>query len=288
MTEPADTVTESALAARLRAILPDLTRSEAAIAQWLMLNEATLGLETGASIAAKTGVSPITVSRFLRRLGYKGMAALKEDLQAAAVNFHLNAVDRYVRLDDGELGTLLKRDAEAILALSSQFARPEWTEAIAAIDAAEDVSVTGFQTVRGLAEDFARRLSIVRGSVDFISAHDTGLAEWLPTGGRRGEGRCLVLVDAVPYAREAEVIVRLARRQGATVVVVTDELNTWAAAHTPYVFFAATRVGAFLESTGPLTTLLNLIIHAVAECNPERAKRRLAEWPPILRDLDLF
>ena len=71
---------ESHLAARLRAIGGALTKSEAIIAQWLIANEATVALESGASIAAKTGVSEITVSRFLKRAGFKGLAGLKEEL----------------------------------------------------------------------------------------------------------------------------------------------------------------------------------------------------------------
>lgn len=55
---------DSPLAARLRSHSGDLTTSEAVIMQWLILNERTLGLETGASVAAKTGVSEITVSRY--------------------------------------------------------------------------------------------------------------------------------------------------------------------------------------------------------------------------------
>jgi DNA-binding MurR/RpiR family transcriptional regulator len=288
MTRQAPDPESSALSARLKAVLPALTKSEAVIAQWLMLNEATVGLETGASVAAKTGVSEITVSRFLRRLGYKGMAALKADLQAATVNVHLHAADRYLRLLDGELGALLKRDADAILSLGSQISRPEWKEAIGTIGRVDEVFVTGFQTVRGLAEDFARRLAIVRPSVRFLSAHDTGLAEWLPSGRDEKRSSCLVLIDMVPYAHEAERMIDLARRQNRSVVVVTDELNTWASSYTPHVFFTATKIGAFLESTGPIATLLNLIVHAVAERDTQGAKQRLSAWAPILRELDIY
>ena len=288
MRHPGPKPTESALAARLRAVQDDLTKSEAVIAQWLVLNEAGLGLETGASIAAKTGVSEITVSRFLRRIGFRGMAELKAEVGSAAANLHVHPTDRYMRLLDGELGTLLKRDADAVLGLGAQIARPEWAEAITAIDTADEVFVTGFQTVRGLAEDFARRLGIVRGSVRFISAHDAGLVEWVASARRAQERRALVLVDMVPYAREAEVVVRTARRLGQQVVVVTDELNTWAQAHTPFVFHASTKVGSFLESTGPLATLLNLATHAVAARDPDKARQRISDWPSIMRDLGLY
>lgn len=279
---------ESHLASRLRGISGGLTKSEAVIAQWLVLNETSLGLETGASIAAKTGVSEITVSRFLKRAGYKGLQRLKEDLQAALVHAHVSPSDRYFRLLDSEIGAILKRDADAVLALAHEVEKPSWHPAIDAIAAADEVFVMGFQTIRGIAEDFTRRLSIVRGSVRFLSPHDGGLVEWIPSFRRSEETHCLVMIDMAPYAREALPIVQTARGLGMQVIVVTDELNTWASAETPFVFHVSTKVDAFLESTGPMTTLMNVIIHEVAGRAPEKARKRIKDWPPIMRGLGLY
>lgn len=52
--------------------------------------------------------------------------------------------------------------------------------------------------------------------------------EWIPSFRRGEEARCLVMIDMAPYAREALPIVQTARSLGMQVVVVTDELNTWA------------------------------------------------------------
>lgn len=279
---------ESPLAAKLRGLSGGLTKSEAVIAQWLVLNEAILGLETGASIASKTGVSEITVSRFLKRAGYKGLQGLKEDLQAALVHAHVSPADRYFRLLDSEIGAILKRDADAVLALAHEVEKPTWPQAIDSIAAADEVFVVGFQTIRGIAEDFARRLSIVRGSVRYLSPHDGGLVEWIPSFRRSEEIRCLVMVDMAPYAREALPILRTARSLGFAVVVISDELNTWASAETPFVFHVATKVDAFLESTGPMTTLMNVIIHEVAGRAPEKARKRIKDWPQIMRGLGLY
>jgi len=287
MSDPANLPTPSPLLLRLQAIDGSMTKSEAVIAQWLEHHEADLGLETGATIAAKTGVSEITVSRFLRRLGYRGMAALKEDLRGRGAA-QLSEGGLYLRLLDGETGTLIRRDAEAVLALGTQIARPEWAQAMAAIHAAEEVYVTGFQTVKGAAEDFSRRLSIFRDRVRFLGAHDTGLAEWIPDGPDGAAKRCLILIDTVPYAREAEAISRLAASAGMTVVVITDELNTWAASHTPFVFFVVSKSHTYVESSGPLASLLSLVTHSVAALDPEGTRARLAAWPLILRELGLF
>jgi DNA-binding MurR/RpiR family transcriptional regulator len=279
---------DSPLADRLRSLPGHLTKSEAIIAQWLILNELTLGLETGASVAAKTGMSEITVSRFLKRAGFKGLQGLKEELQSTLLHSHISPSERYFRLLDGEIGAILKRDADAVLALAQEVDKPVWAPAIDAIAQADEVFVIGFQTIRGITEDFARRLAIIRGSVRYLSPHDGGLVEWIPSVRRAGEARCLVLVDIAPYAREALPILQTARKLGMTVVVVTDELNTWASPETPYVFHVTTKVDAFLESTGPVTTLMNVIIHAVAGKAPEKSRKRIKNWPQIMRGLGLY
>ncbi len=121
-----------------------------------------------------------------------------------------------------------------------------------------------------------------------MSPHDGGLVEWIPSFRRSEEARCLVMIDMAPHAREALPVVQSARSLGMQVVVVTDELNTWASAETPFVFHVATKVDAFLESTGPMTTLMNVIIHEVAGRAPEKVRKRIKVWLPIMRGLGLY
>lgn len=279
---------ESGFSQRLRALLPDLTKSESRIAQFLLLNEASLAMETGASLASKAGVSEITVSRFLRRIGYRGMTALKEDLNAARLEGQLAGMDRHLSALSDDLSDLITKEAEAIVGLAAQLARPEWQAAIDLICRRDVVYVTGFQTIRGLAEDFARRLAITRGSVQVLAAHESGLSEWVTHQGQARQSRLLILIDIIPYAREAAPIAALCRKLDIDLIVITDEFNSWAYDHTPLVFHGATKVGTFLESTGPLATLLNLVVHAVASKDPARTRERIDAWPRLYKDLDIY
>ncbi len=292
MTDRPNISVDSRFAANLKACLPDLTKSEARIARFLLLNEADLALETGASLAAKAGVSEITVSRFLRRIGYKGMAALKGDLKTARLADRMGEAPDDMAGDvaglPDDIAAAITREAEAILSLTAQLKRPEWRRAIDLIWDRDVVYVTGFQTIRGLAEDFARRLAITRNSVRFLSPHDSGLSEWVTHQGQRPRSRLLILIDVVPYAREAAPIAALCRKLGFELIVITDEFNSWAYEQTPLVFHGATKVGTFLESTGPMATLLNLIVHAVAGKDPDRTRERIDAWPRLLKDLNLY
>ncbi|MBL0950562.1 MAG: MurR/RpiR family transcriptional regulator, partial [Pseudomonas sp.] len=76
-----------------------LTPAERTLWVYIQANLETLAFENGASLAAKSGVSPNTVSRFLRRLGYKGLKSLKDALRdEVRVQSLLNPA----RLDRGE------------------------------------------------------------------------------------------------------------------------------------------------------------------------------------------
>lgn len=264
-----------------------LTPTEAKVAQYLLHHESDIVFETGASIARKAGVSEITVSRLLRRLGFSGIAGLKRALQEDRAAGLLGAEEAAHRLFSGDYGAALRKEAQALMALSEQVQDPRWEALVACVAGAPAVFVTGFQTVRGMAEDFARRLALVRAGVRFLSAHDGALTEWTDAG-TGPEGGVLVLIDVVPYAREAEALAALARESGRDLVVFTDEFNTWARPMTDLVVSIQTRNGLFLESTGTITTALNMLVHAVALSDPEATGRRIASWRDLVGKIRLF
>ena len=71
----------SRVAEKLRSGFPSLTKSEKAVANYMLAHLKSLPYETAASIADSAGVSPMTVSRFLRGLGYKALSELKAQLR---------------------------------------------------------------------------------------------------------------------------------------------------------------------------------------------------------------
>lgn len=288
MSEQESQNTQSTIALKINEILPDLTKSEAKIARYILLNETRLGFETGASVAAKAGVSEITVSRFLKRLGYKGITGLKADLRAAAADGLWSPEERNNRLSNGSFGQFLRTEAESLLALADQLETDTWHRMITSLGDAERVFVTGFQSISGVAQDFARRLNMVRDSVHYVSPNTSGLLEWLHDGDRDNSRDVLIVVDIVPFANDAVAVCRLAKAAGMTTIVTTDEFNNWAYDYTDLVFHVRTKTGLLLETTAPLVSLHNYMIHGLALKNPGHAERRLEEWQKYLSELGLY
>ena len=277
--------------AKLRIALPDLPRLEAQVAQYMVLNIGDLSFETGVSISQKVGVSEVTVSRLLRRLGYQGMRGLKRELRNELFKREpIQKDDQESREVSDEMSRNMDLEHKALAEIYQQSASPMWGQLVQSIVKADEVYVTGFQAVRGMAEDCARRLAMTRRNVRFLAAHDGMLAEWLNWGDEKSElpSRCLILIDVVPYAREASILSNLCSKDGHSLVVFTDEMCHWAKNHTDMVVYASTRTGLILESTVAIAAALNLMVNAVAGQYSTTLTERLDQWKIYTRALKLF
>ncbi len=274
---------------QIEEVMPQLPRQEAKVAQFILLNAGELGFETGASIAMKAGTSEVTVSRLLSRLGYRGMPGLKREIQAEHSAGQLG-IARSTAMDDEPLKDVLDAEVRALITVFEQFSGERAERIVDTVVAARSVYVTGFQSVRGAAEDFSKRLALARDDVRFLAAHDSMLTEWAgpPPTDKAGHGDCLIIVDVVPYAREAPILCQMCRDAGRDLVVVSDESCHWAQDYTDLIVHAPSRSGLLLESTGALVSALNVLVHAVAERDPKAMRDRFQRWQSMSRKVNIF
>ncbi|MFZ1813649.1 MAG: hypothetical protein WBO55_03770 [Rhizobiaceae bacterium] len=54
------------------------------------------------------------------------------------------------------------------------------------------------------------------------------------------------------------------------------------------MFHAESKTVLFLESTATLYSMLNFVVHAVAERNPDQSRERVDNWMAMIKELDLF
>jgi len=271
-------------AQHIKELMPQLSPSEARVAQYILLNLERIGYETGASIAEKAAVSAITVSRFLKRAGYQGISALKQELQQEMIPV---LSEQHSSAEIRRHKEVLDHEMQAMMRLFEQFQSDDWQSMIRHVSTAEQVFVSGFQTVRGLAEDFCRRLSLARPKVHYLSAHDGMLGELLGTPERQSGYEVLILIDVIPYARETRIICDIAVEKGVQLVILTDEFCHWASDYTPYVLHNKSKASLFLESTWGLNLASNMLVDGVAS---QRASSdsRSREWQDMAKRLALF
>ena len=255
----------------------------------MLVHLGDLSFETGSSLARKAGVTEVTVGRLLHRLGYKGMAGLKSALKEELATQPSQPDQQPSSMVESPFYEFIDLEIKALMGLAEQCQGQSWDDLIDVIFSADTVFITGFQTVRGTAEDTGRRLSLVRDEVRFISPHDGMLTEWLEHRSKRKKSKeCLVIIDTVPYAREAEILAGNCQQENRDLVVFTDDLCPWAQKYTDHRIHVRTRNGLTLESTTGLTAALNMMVHAVAMRDPDATESRIAHWESVTAKLKLF
>ncbi len=271
---------------KLEQVLPELPKQEAKVAQFILLNVQTIGPETGKSLANRIGVSEITVGRLMRRLGYNGTKHLKELLRE---HYAVGGASISPSTDiDRKMSQVMEAELAVIRSVYQQTGNEHWTKARALVSEARRIYVTGFQSVRGLSEDFTRRMSIARPNVQYLSPHDGMLGEWLDASAQDRSDECLIIVDVVPYAGEGQELARIAKQQGRSLIVISDEFCHWSAAVADACLYAPSNTGLFLESTLGLNATLALLVDHAAHSSDAGAKKRLSSWKKNARRLKLF
>lgn len=248
------------------------SKAESAIAAYLVTNIRDIPFETAASISSKLKLSPMTVGRFLRSLGYDNLAALKEELGSTIHQIAWLVGERYERMTSAERSrkeadsaaqdraASLDLELKAVISAYEQAGTERFGEVAEMVANADRVYVAGFQTVRGLAMDFALRLEYARPNVGFMDGASGTYSELFADETGRP---LLIVVDVRRYAKQAMLLARQASQANINLVIITDSVCYWAQELTDDVFRIATDVDMFWESNAPMTTFLGLLVDEV-------------------------
>jgi len=263
---------------RIESASAEMTRSERLLAAYLTANVRELMLENAASVARKAGVSPMTVGRFLRSLGYQSFDEIRREASRLDAPAEVRIASRFeqFRRDDSRIprSAQLGREMETMVGAYDLASGEHWDAMVRQVATAQRVFVAGHQTVRGIATDFAARLEYVREGVHLLDGTDGTYGELL--GAQKPGTRCLILIDIRRYAQQAEQLAAAAAELGIPVFVITDAYCHWARSHTRHVFPLQTDVGFFWDSTIPIVALLNLLMNAVVQQLGQKVGERVS------------
>jgi DNA-binding MurR/RpiR family transcriptional regulator len=262
---------QAKLGERITERFASMTRAERGIASYMLGNLHLLPFENAADIAVKVGVSQMTVGRFLRSLGYEGIGEVKSELREAALSPELKVGSRLERLratdEAGEgLHRNLQMEVNALVSVYEYIGTPLWNAALSRLTKAEHVFVTGFQTLSGLASDFAARLQYLRPGVSVLDGRDGTFADLLAGTSKRP---CLVVFEMRRYTKFSQLLAQKAQEKGIDLIVICDRHCLWARDHTDVVFTVNTDGTLFWDNQTPYLSLTNLMFdHIVRMLQP--------------------
>lgn len=244
-----------------------LTKLERRIAAYLNANPNALAVDNSATIAKRAHVSPMTVTRFLKKVGFESAADAKDlakrqlyDGSPEAVGARFESWLRTSGRQDQH--SQFAHAVEAMRKASDLRMQPMWRRIVQTVAHGDSVYAAGFQTMRYLANGLVQRLNYIRPNAHELDGVDGTYAQLL-TNPR--ENKVLIVIDTFRYGRNGPLLARAAQEQGAEVVVFCDELCDWADDITPNVVALPMESDLFLWPSTALHFSLNLLVQDVID-----------------------
>lgn len=254
------------------------TASERKIATYLMHNIRDLPFETAASVSKRVGVSPMTVGRFLRNLGYEGLGDLKEEFRGDGAWRNFYKPQEQLK-DADEIGTHLLAETRALAGVHELARSKEWKSVIKLLANADQVSVASFQHSTFLGLGLAKLLQQVRPRVAFSDGTDAAYVDLLLDSTRNS---CVVLVDLRRYFKQFRAIAEQVAERKIPLVLITDTDCYWARELTPHVLMI--QASEVWHSYSAVSSLFSLIIADVSKEN-SAVMERLSEINELRQEL---
>lgn len=207
-----------------------LTRTDAEIAEYILAHLSTIGFQTSSTMAEEIGVSDTSVIRFIRKLGFKGYADFRSEMNARTAR----QIDRaQPDLTPGEkyLRTLEHLGSSSLISDVSQYTLNNLQKSYAQLDqgtveqivdillSSDRKYIAGFRGTACCAQYMASKLLFLTPHVVPILHADATAVENLLDITERD---CLFLYSFPRYSEIARPLMEIARESGAKVILMTD------------------------------------------------------------------
>jgi DNA-binding MurR/RpiR family transcriptional regulator len=236
------------------------TPSQRRIATYMLHNLSAIPFETAASLSRRVGVSPMTVGRFLRTIGYRGLGELKDELRHEApwVKLYRPRVPTH----GDPLAQGLQNEIKALAAVYELARGAAWRQVARRIARADKVTVASFPMTRFPGLAFADLLRHVRPNVAFADGSDGAYTDLLLDS---TADSCVVLFDVRRYSRHFRLLAEEVRARGIPLMIFTDTLCHWARDLTPSVLMIPATRDLAWHSFGAVVSMFGLMVDAVIE-----------------------
>jgi DNA-binding MurR/RpiR family transcriptional regulator len=281
---PAKDPVETLIEREFDGLSPELQRA----ARWVRSNGPVLALRSMRSAAGQAGVSPATMTRLARRLGFESFGALREPyvsrlaggaaLPALPFARRARALQRRDGIDHfTQLGQLQSDNVAAVQRRNSAAAVERVADRLLR---AERVHFLGLRVCHGIAFQMHYAYGLLCGNGALITDLGGTLADQVAQIGR---GHVLLAISQSPYTRATVESVRQAQAQGATVIALTDNALSPIAREAEHSLLFDTASNSFFHSTTGALALVECVLAAVSARGGAPVLRRLRERQQQLR-----
>ena len=279
------------LAEKLRARFDELTRAERQLANAILEKYPVSAMGSITAVAGASGVSPPTVARMARKLGFSGFpemqAALRAELEAT-ISSPIAKHDRWAATAPD--GHILNRFADAAmdnLRRTLQQTAPEMVNAVTALlaDPARGIHVVGGRITRSLADYFFTHMQVIRGGLTLLAPNSNTWPHYVLN---MKPGDVLVAFDVRRYEHDIVRLAEMASGRGVVLVLFTDQWGSPAGKHATHIFHSRIEVPSAWDSSVVTLFFVEALIAAVQTTTWTETRDRMKTLEDLFDQAKLF
>ena len=251
--------------ASIQSNMSTFSKGQKLIANFILESYDKAAFMTASKLGKTVNVSESTVVRFAAELGYDGYPAMQKALQEMIRN-KLTSIQRIEvsndRIGDHDiLSMVMQADMEKIRLTMEETNREAFTASVDAIVSARRIYIIGIRSASAITSFLGFYFNLIFDNV--VVVHTSAASELFEQLLRVGEGDVVIGVSFPRYSRRTVRAMEFARKQGATVLAVTDSEASPLAAIADHALLAKSDMASFVDSLVAPLSLINALIVAV-------------------------
>ena len=255
------------------------TKLEQRVATYLINRPEAIALETSAEIAERLNVSPMTVSRFFKKLGDQKLSELRASARknlfgpsAARIG---SRYESFAHAQQDRDSSIDQQVAQLGLESALEWRKTAaWQAAVQKAANADSFMAIGFQIMQYLARGLCMRLKYVRQNVFLVDGEDGIYAEVFNDA---SASKVLVMIDTFRYGAHGPILAKAAKERGFHIILFCDEYCDWAQGTVDTIFSFPNEGHFFMPFPTGIHFGLNLfyqdIIHALGDDAREQVEK---------------
>jgi len=274
--------------ALIRGRLSQLTRNQKQLAEFVLKEQQAVAFSTVSELAEQTGISPATIVRFSKSLGFEGYNGLQREVRRA-LRAGLRGPERFreahkpMHGSESALSPAIKQELENIAALQDYHDPRTLEAAVRMLSDASQILVIGSRSTASLANHFWFALNKAGLVAERALTIDTLTYEQVD---RLDDAGCVVLIGFPRYLSELATIANHTSDAGKRLVVITD--STFSPFQGDVTLYAPVVSSSFVAFHSAPLILIATLMAEIAADRPERTLDALDRFEKLAERHDLF
>ena len=273
----------------INARLAHCSKGQRKIGQYLLENYAGASYMTAAKLSETVGVSESTIVRYAMELGFDGYPELQSALKYAARS-QLTSVQRMElskdRIGDETLSKSFYADIDSMKKTLAATDTKAFGEFVSALMSADRLYIVGARSSASLAMFLNFYLSILFDNVVII--HTVIGSEAYDQLFKVKKGDVVLGISFPRYSKLTVDVLAFAKKQGATVLGITDSVHSPIAETADITLFANNESDAFFDSLVSPLALINALILEIGRRDPKLVSTRFGILERIWAENDVY